>query len=561
MISNVTHILWPKAKILLTHKIHLPILPPTMKKQHLIKKNHPLPRRRERRSDRNTLKRLQMTHNIEFSPVFSRRCGILLASAAILTGVLLRFWTLFFFEFKDDQFRAIIDAAETVRRNFLVSHGMMSGVGVPNPPGFCWTSGVFSFFARTPFEFATIFAIVSVSTIFVWLFSMKKIVSREKLLIVACLLSSSTALTIYSSNIWAQCLLPIVCVAIISLLARFIIGGKDICWISAFWLNGFAASLHFSGFFLFPLTISVLLKKRVSLKHLLAAILPVALIFLPFAIHLAGFLSGGGFHYGEGKIFAGRSLGFLFDFYSFGFMKYYLGGDLNRTLSFEIGALLAQSSKIFVNTIFCAMLFCGSLLLVASFVRAKRMNSNAIDEAPVGDHVVSVLAGIHIFTVTAAYLLLNIKTFPHYFLVTVPAGYILIADFALTKPFKKSKKALLASAVLLQIVLTSAVMFFIDSAGGHPLEYGVHHGTLERWRKEYEHFTQGRDGVSAVNIIPTEESIIKSSYSAIIFTINPKQDGNVRPDRIYNLFIRWDGTRMRYEHKWAERELGNAKQP
>lgn len=483
--------------------------------------------------------------------------NILFAFAVILAGVLLRFWTLLFFEFKDDQFRAIIDAADTVRRNFLVSHGMMSGAGLPNPPGFCWTCGVFSFFAHTPFEFAIIFTFVSISTIFVWLLSMTKIVSREKLLLVACLISSSTALTIYSSNIWAQCLLPIVCISIISLLSRFIIGGKDLWWTSAFWLTGFAASLHFSGFFLFPLTILVLFKKKVSLKHLLVAILPVALIFLPFTIHLARFLSGGGFHYGDGKFFAIRSLGFLSDFYSFGFMKSYLGEDLNRILSSELGTLPSQLSVIFVNVIPCAMLLCGALLFTTRFFRRKRMNSDVLEEIPVGDRVVSILAGIHILIVTAAFLLLNIKTFPHYFLVTVPAGYILIADFALIKPFEKLKKALLASAILLQIVLTSAGMFFIDSAGGHPLEYGVHHGTLEKWRNEYENLTRDRSGISAVNIVPSDDWVIKSSYSAITYAINPAQDGSVKPDHIYNLSIRWDNSEMRYEYEWTEMKPGN----
>ncbi|MFZ2657455.1 MAG: hypothetical protein WAX69_21145 [Victivallales bacterium] len=496
---------------------------------------------------------------ISFSE-FKLSRNMLFTFAVILAGVMLRFWTLLFFEFKDDQFRSIIDAVDTVRRNFLVSHGMMSGAGIPNPPGFCWTSGVFSFFAGTPFEFAVIFVLISVATIFAWIFLMGNIISKEKLLFVACLLSSSTALTVYSSNIWAQCLIPILCIAIISLLARFIIEGKDSYWILAFWLNGFAASLHFSGFFVFPLTILVLLKKRIGLKRLLTGIVPVVLIFIPFIFYLVGFFSAAGFHYGEGKVFAGRSLGFLFDFYSFGFMKYYLGGDLDRILYSALGAVPAMLSKIFVNTILWVMLFCGAILFLAKFTRTKRIDSDNGQESPaVGDSVVSFLAGIHIFTVIAAYLLLNIKTFPHYFLATIPAGYILIADFALMKPFEKSKKALLSSAIILQIVLTSVVMFSIDSAGGHPLEYGVHHGTLEKWRGEYKSFTQDRDGVSAVNIIPAEESIIKSSYSAITYAINPEQDGKVRPDQIYNLFIRWDGSRMRYEYKWSELELENGK--
>ncbi len=467
----------------------------------------------------------------------------------IVIGIALRFCSLSFFEFKDDQFSAIMDAASTVRKHFLVSHGMMSGVGIPNPPGFCWLCGLFSFFADSPAQFAMIFVLISAATIFVWLFLAQKSVPKDKLLYVACLMSSSTALVIYSSNIWAQCLMPIIAISVLCLLASFISGAKDINWVYAFWLNGLAASLHFSGFFLFPVTMLALLIRKTNLKMFMTAVLPVTLVFMPFFIYITKFLSSAGMNFENGGIHALRNISFLFDFHSCGFMKYYMGVDLKRVLTSQIGSVPTQTSIFFINIVFGAFLLCGTLFLISRIIRLK----GKIMEFTKEKDILIALSGVHLIAVTTAYLILNIKTFPHYFLIVVPAGYVIIADFAVSEPFAKIKKIMLSSAIVFQLFITSALMLFIYSAGGHPKEYGVHYGLLKTWSKEYHGLAKGVEGISAVSIAPSDDAIIKSSYSAITYGVNPGQDGTVKPDKIYILHIAWDYERMCYLHKWTER--------
>ncbi|MCX5714967.1 MAG: hypothetical protein NT033_09280, partial [Candidatus Omnitrophica bacterium] len=122
---------------------------------------------------------------------------------------LLRFFQFSIFEFKNDQFAAIELGKATKQACFLVTHGIMSSINVYNPPLFTWFMGAVVYYTENPFYITLIFCLVNILALFLclryFLFRLPALYAT----IASSLVAFSPAFTIYSSNIWAQCLLPL----------------------------------------------------------------------------------------------------------------------------------------------------------------------------------------------------------------------------------------------------------------------------------------------------------------------------------------------------------------
>ena len=125
-----------------------------------------------------------------------------------IAGLLLRIYSLGFFEFKADQARAVILANYTRMNFFYVFHGMMSGVGVPNPPGFYWFMGLFSFFGNGPVYFALIFLLFSCLLPLLIYLLLRRSLEHKNLLITVILSAISPMLIVFSCNIWRNASCP-----------------------------------------------------------------------------------------------------------------------------------------------------------------------------------------------------------------------------------------------------------------------------------------------------------------------------------------------------------------
>ncbi len=476
-----------------------------------------------------------------------------------VSGILLRFYSLLFFEFKDDQALAVIAGPEVFRRGFMISHGMMSGVGIPNPPGFYWAMGLFSIVAASPPAFAFIFALCSAAAVIAWLFLMKDILPREENLCAAAILSLLPPLILYSSNIWAQSLMPLFSVSVFCLAVRFLMSGEEKCWMLALWASAVAASVHMSGFFLLPFVICCAALKRIRLKTLLLGVLPVILLFLPYAVFMLR--SDGMRHLSAGRPeFLSNSIetvSNLADFYSCSFYKYYFRSDLTKVNGWIFGPAGAAASAA-CSLIMKAALFAGIALLIAGLVRRNKAEKAVEDCGSMipglddGEKDLAYrTAAMQILTIAAGYIVLGIKTYPHYFLISLPSGAVIM-----TLAFRQIRHLgflnLIFPALLVVVLAVNlSSLAFLDSAGGHPSEYGPHYGLIRSWGDEYAKSADENGRLPSLDILVSDRARGKFDADAILLGIRISSKGkSLDSSRKCRLLVDWNPDKMAYEYRW-----------
>ena len=267
-----------------------------------------------------------------FNPHFCCFCGI-------------RLYQLSFFEYKGDQVAAIGLGNDTRAAHFLITHGMGSGMGVDNPPLFPYIMGVLTAFTNDPAALTFCFFCINLLALALAIIYFYRTLPGQYAILSAAFLGLFPAFTIYSNDIWAQCLLPIIIILFNICLYRFI---KYELWRNFFYMSllaVLAVQLHGSGFWLFPLllVIAIAYWKKINKKAVLSALLAIALLFTPYLIHL----------FKEGGISQFISYGSSWkdqDFYcgilkvhlrmaSFDFFKdrHYFGDDFNAVLKTVAG--------------------------------------------------------------------------------------------------------------------------------------------------------------------------------------------------------------------------------
>lgn len=201
---------------------------------------------------------------------------------------ILRLYQLFFFEFKNDQFDAIKLGNITGANWFLITHGTTSGVGVNNPPLFLWFMGLITFFTNNPSYITTVFLFFNLLALVLAIFYLYTNLPKVYAILSSIILAFSPAFTIYSSNIWAQCLLPLLMIFFHISFYRLIQKGKSYFFLLLAIIATLAAQLHLSAFFLFPLLIVIyfIFRDRVDTRTLLITIGVTFVMFLPYLYHL-----------------------------------------------------------------------------------------------------------------------------------------------------------------------------------------------------------------------------------------------------------------------------------
>lgn len=393
-----------------------------------------------------------------------------------LTGLLLRIYSLGFFEFKMDQAQAVL-AGRYVRENFfLISHGMMSGVGLPNPPGFYWFMGLFAIFGDGPVYFASIFLLLSCLLPLITYFMFRRTLEREVLLATVILSAVSPMLIVFSCNIWAQCVIPLFSLFVIWALAHFIEKKQDIYWTMAVVAALLAGSIHLSGMFLLPVIVFTILKKRPAIKAWAFSTLAGILIFGYWIIFLLKSwnwkLFPARYTYLDNLLYSLQSI--LFFPTNF-FLTSYFPEDFLQITGFYAGTVSAW-----------LLLLCGSIPIWILFIygfaaciklikRNWRKASSFSADIPVVVQV-SVLISL---LVPLAYLVVGIRVHVFYLLVTAPAFFIVCGyGFSLLK-VKLLKYGLLALFAIATLCNSGAFLRFIDYSGGHPNEYGPSYGLLK----------------------------------------------------------------------------------
>lgn len=466
----------------------------------------------------------------------------------------LRLYQVSFFEFKNDQLRAIQMGNATRQVNFLITHGMGSGVAVNNPPFFLWLMGLVTFFTQDPLYIAILFTLLNLCALFLALLYFYKTLPKTYAILASVILAFSPAFTMYSGIIWAQCLLPIIIILLHAYLFKFIKERRrGVYFVLAAILVAVASQLHLSGFFLFPLLIIIAIyyKSEIKIKTLISTLLSVFLIFLPYLYHLIfegelnRLLSYGKFLHRSiyWKVFREHLRLASFDFF-----RYYFRYDFNAVLNKSAG--ISWFILYPLSCILIALFAIGFFIYVIWLIRGRKLFNTDITELnkyPLPYQ----LAGAMTLAVTLGYLIFRVQTPLHYFIILFPC-YSLISAYAAYKVWHYYwGRVVISLAIASTIVLLIGTFLFLKSSGGHPYEYGPSYLSLLKWKEEiYAMLKKEERPVLTVQFLGKGKS--DTETVAAVIEANNKCNPDIHSVPV-RLTIGWNTNLMRYEH-WLEIE-------
>lgn len=213
---------------------------------------------------------------------------LLLLIAALALGGWLRFRQLGLMEFKLDE-ALLHQAALMQAAGDFQLHGIVSSVGLRNPPMSVYILSIPALLSKSPLVMAGFVALLNTAAIALTYFLARQWLSKGTSLIAAWLFAASPWAVMFSRKIWAQDLLPFFTTIFFICIIRWI---RTARW---GWMIGTATSfavlcqIHYSALALFPIIPCVLIWKRSRLTAMQAAAGAVIFIMLwmPFMVVIA----------------------------------------------------------------------------------------------------------------------------------------------------------------------------------------------------------------------------------------------------------------------------------
>ncbi len=411
---------------------------------------------------------------------------VVLLILIFLFAFAIRLYQFSLFEYKNDQYFAIMQGNSSRSQHFLITHGMASGVRIDNPPFFLYFMGSITAFTNSPYYLTLIFFCINIIALiisFIYFFSALPMVFA---IITSALLAVSPAFTIYCSNIWAQCLLPFLMILFNVFLYKFVIKKRLADFIILVILACFAAQLHMTGFFLFSLLLILLIiyRKEADKRLILFSGVLSFLMFLPYLIHI--FLEKEIFRLFSYATSVERNIPWnVFREHlrmsSFDFFRYYFRYDFDSVLGAAAGA--GRFIIYSLTWILSAFFVFGFIAYLKWLIKGRKFfntDVNSTKNYPIPFQV----SGFMVTIITLCYLVFRIKTPMHYFIIFFPA-YSIITGFSAIRIWKLAwGKAAVAAGIISTAVLLLSILAFLDKAGGHYYEYGLTYKKMVSLSKE-----------------------------------------------------------------------------
>ena len=194
-------------------------------------------------------------------------------------------------EFKADEVEAILLSRYWLGRG-LPQHGMLSGVGIRNPPGFPLLLLPLAALTSSPLSFGLYVAAFNVAALGLIFLAGRELGSPRAGWWACGFMAAHPWLVLYSRKIWAQSLLPFFVLLFLMVVARVgrRAGSKAIFW--AFPLVSLIWQIHYSGycvlaFFIVWFAFSAR-SRRVNWRAALAGFVVGAALLLPYLSYLKG---------------------------------------------------------------------------------------------------------------------------------------------------------------------------------------------------------------------------------------------------------------------------------
>lgn len=297
--------------------------------------------------------------------------------------------------------------------------GIVSSVGLPNPPTSVWVMAIPYLFSSNPLVATLFVAALNVIGVGVLWFITRRYMGATVALVAALVYALNPWAILYSRKIWAQDFMtPFMLLAV--LLALYgLIEGKRWARVLALPLMLFAAQIHFAGWALLPLMLVLLWSWRERLTRLDVALTVAlsALVLFPYALGLVQTLQNNPDTLstvfdrtvaGDGLTLSGDALRFT---------AYFVTG-----LGVETWVAPQQQDALLANVPTLPLVWglLGALMLIGAF-------AVWIEYRPLAPLLTLwVVVPLLVFSVTWT------QAYPHYFIAVLPAYAVLIAVGAMS---------------------------------------------------------------------------------------------------------------------------------
>jgi len=414
-----------------------------------------------------------------------------LVSLALLAALAMRVWDLGWIEFKYDEFITIVLANQNLFGGTgLAKVGLVSSIGVLNPPFFIWFMSLPVLLSSNPVVVTAFVVVLNVGGVVLLYVFLKRVTSSWVALWTTSLFASAPWAIIFSRKIWAQDLLLPFLVAYYVVLCSLIQRYRPWKVYLLFGLLGALTQLHMSALFLPVALLIFLLVARVKVRvvDLIVGIGIVVLMYVPYVAYHQQTNFQNILTYLEARNPAAES--HLLEHVQWSAkvtsgigLDYLLGPGGFRALSesYPVAVPLA----IFQG--YVALVGVAVLLVVARIVRSPRTLLRPSTWS-VQRKLVLLLVLTYVVTMVG-YHSFRIATYPHYGIIFYPLLPLLVVLAAnwLVRRFGRVASAAV-QVVLLVVVVANLVVTgsFLHFVSHHPDEidgdYGVPYAlTRETW--------------------------------------------------------------------------------
>ena len=210
----------------------------------------------------------------------------ILLALIVTAGAWLRFSHLDLLEFKGDEAFAANRALEFVRGGKLPTSGLMSSVGVTNPPLFIWLLIPMFFVTSNVAVVCCMIAGLGLAAVVATWWIGRKYYGPLTGLVAAALFATSPWAVIYSRKIWAQDFVPVFATATMWAVHALVLGKKPkaVFWVLCLPLC--VIQIHYSGFALTAAAVAILLllRPKIDWRLAIAGVAAAVKLALPYVI-------------------------------------------------------------------------------------------------------------------------------------------------------------------------------------------------------------------------------------------------------------------------------------
>ncbi len=220
------------------------------------------------------------------SLTLSLKVELLILAAIVAVGAWLRFQHLELLQFAGDEAFAANKALEFVHGGKLPTSGLMSSVGVSNPPLFIWLLIPMFFITSSIAGVCCLIAALGLGAVVATWWIGRKYYSPLTGLVAAALFATAPWAVMYSRKIWAQDFVPVFATATMWAMHALVLGKKPKAVFWVLFLPICVIQIHYSGFALTATAVAILLllRPKIDWRLAIAGVLAATALAVPFVM-------------------------------------------------------------------------------------------------------------------------------------------------------------------------------------------------------------------------------------------------------------------------------------